>query len=659
MESKEKEETNKIEEPQENKEIKENNEIIETQEKNEIKETKKEDNVENKINKSKEMKTIEAPPSIGGNKIKFEDEEFYYSITELEGKDGINIKLSEVKQEKNIYFQYEASNEKLIQEIDFLYSFKDLEQKINILYQLFRDDKVTITKKEDKYFMELEFVILNIGKKYELELEKFEIYEPTKEELINSFKDLNDKFNELKNEINDIKKNTNKTFGECSDKNMINQNNIDLNLILDELEKKINIKEKIKEALKEKDIQDMIFSELEKRISNNKSKSEIIEENGNIKNDNFNLIENKKEDVDFENKILEKLKLSVDELINEKLKIQEEKEKINKENLEKIEGEINNKINEINKTINNENWINKNNNYITAKILVNKDNVGKNIRILRQNKTYKNLYNFEYDDFIVSLSDEIIPVNYNNVNGNFNYSGSGDYTTQSRVYYLVADYEFCINFEKEGEYTIKILFKKKLTSLYSLFYECKSIKEIDLSHFDCSEVKSCGYMFYGCISLSKINFGKLDFNLSNYFGYMFYNCYELEELDVSNFITKKSTNFDYMFYGCKKLKNIDVSKFNSSNCKTIQYMFYQCENIKLIDMISWDMSNINNINYLFNGCKNLIKIKMSSNFKDIENINMQYVFDGIPKEGDYVHKIGIKCKPLTKMLPDNWEIDKE
>ena len=520
------------------------------------------------------MKTIEAPPSIGENKIKFEDEEFYYTITELEGKDGINIKLSEVKQEKNIYFQYKASNEKLIQEIDFLYLFKDLEQKINILYQLFRDDKITITKKEDKYFMELECVILNIGKKYELELEKFGIHEPAKEELI----------------IN---------------KNMINQNNIDfnLNLIIDELEKKINIKEKIKEALKEKDIQDMIFSALEKRISENKSKSEIIEENDNIKNSNFNLIENKEED--------------------------------------------------------GENLINKNNNYITAKILVNKDNVGKNIRIFRQNKTYKNLYNFEYDDFIVSLDGENIPVNINNVNESFNYSDSRDYASQNNVCYLIADYEFCINFAKEGEYMIKILFKKKLSSLHSLFYECKSIKEIDLSHLDCLEVKSCGYMFYGCTSLSKINFGNLDFNLSNNFGYMFYNCCELEELNVSNFITQKSTNFDYMFYGCKKLKNIDVSKFNSSNCNSIQYMFYQCENLKEINMKNWDMSNINDISYLFNGCKNLTQIKMSSNFKNIESIKMQYAFDSIPEEGDFVYKKGIKCKRLMDTLPANWEFIRE
>ena len=127
------------------------------------------------------------------------------------------------------------------------------------------------------------------------------------------------------------------------------------------------------------------------------------------------------------------------------------------------------------------------------------------------------------------------------------------------------------------------------------------------------------------------------------------------------FYQKNNNNFDYMFYGCKKLNNIDVSNFNSSNCNSIKYMYYQCENIKLIDMINWDMSNISDISYLFNGCKNLDKIKISSNFKNIENLTMSYVFDGIPKKGNFYHKkeYGIICRQLTKTLPENWDIDKE
>ena len=428
MEPNEKEESDKKEELKENKENKEiNNETKNTEEKDEIKENKNEENSENKMNRSKEMKTIEAPPSIGGNKIIFEDSEFYYTIGELESKDGIYIKLSEAKPEKNVYFIYEASNEKLIKEIDLFIIFQNTEQRINLLYKTFKDDKVKIITKEEKYFLELEFVVSGLEKKYEIEIERIEIHEPTKEDLINSFKDLNEKFKELKDEINVIKKNTSKSFEESANLNSINSNiNSDINLILDELEKKINIKEKIKEALKEKDIQDLLFSEFQKYFPNNKN-PEIIQENNNINinKNNLNSIENKKVDNDFENKILEKIKTSVDELINEKLKIKEEDEKNIKERLEKIEGdnfenkilekikasvdelvneklkireeneknikeslektegEIQNKINYINKIIEN----NNDNNYITAKIVVNKDNIGKNIRILRQNKT--------------------------------------------------------------------------------------------------------------------------------------------------------------------------------------------------------------------------------------------------------------------------------
>ena len=52
---------------------------------------------------------------------------------------------------------------------------------------------------------------------------------------------------------------------------------------------------------------------------------------------------------------MEKIKASVDELVNEKLKIREENEKNIKESLEKTEGEIQNKINYINKIIENNN----------------------------------------------------------------------------------------------------------------------------------------------------------------------------------------------------------------------------------------------------------------------------------------------------------------
>ncbi len=41
---------------------------------------------------------------------------------------------------------------------------------------------------------------------------------------------------------------------------------------------------------------------------------------------------------------------------------------------------------------------------------------------------------------------------------------------------------------------------------------------------------------------------------------MFYECKFLKEIDLSNFNTDKVTNIGSMFRGCESLKNVNVSK---------------------------------------------------------------------------------------------------
>ena len=181
---------------------------------------------------------------------------------------------------------------------------------------------------------------------------------------------------------------------------------------------------------------------------------------------------------------MEKVKKDINKLINEKLMNKNEENKF-KENLNKIEDKIKNIIEEINKIKNVQNnnkndivqkvneyilpKINKNiednelvkkmasdinslnkknpNNYIIIKVSIDKDSIGNNIRILKQESTYKYNRNFEPDDLEIYINKESVSIKYNNIN---NYSSSAqDYT-----------YEFYWNFQKEGLYTIKIIFKK-------------------------------------------------------------------------------------------------------------------------------------------------------------------------------------------------------
>ena len=158
---------------------------------------------------------------------------------------------------------------------------------------------------------------------------------------------------------------------------------------------------------------------------------------------------------------------------------------------------------------------------------------------------------------------------------------------------------------------------------------------------------------------------------------MFNGCYNLENLDVSHFNTKNSNNFEQMFCICRKLKNIDASKFNSSKCKSINSMFRYCENLCEIDMINWDMRNlyaqdksgffsryfnfksqIQSIDHLFYGCKKLKLIKMSSNFRDINNLisekDNNKIFIGLPPGSTFYWKKGVNCAQLLSQLPVSW-----
>ena len=68
-----------------------------------------------------------------------------------------------------------------------------------------------------------------------------------------------------------------------------------------------------------------------------------------------------------------------------------------------------------------------------------------------------------------------------------------------------------------------------------VFKDCKSLKSINLSHFDTSRTTTMKGMFY--------------------------NCSSLVFLDLSNFNTTIVANMEYMFKNCKKLKYINMKKF--------------------------------------------------------------------------------------------------
>ena len=111
---------------------------------------------------------------------------------------------------------------------------------------------------------------------------------------------------------------------------------------------------------------------------------------------------------------------------------------------------------------------------------------------------------------------------------------------------------------------ITIIFKQKVQTFRSLFYNSSYIIEIDLSKFDASIVTDMRYMFKGCTRLTSVNFKNLDTSQVTLMSEMFYGCNSLRFIDISNLKTSKVTDMENLFKGCKELVSIDLSNLDNS-----------------------------------------------------------------------------------------------
>ena len=59
-------------------------------------------------------------------------------------------------------------------------------------------------------------------------------------------------------------------------------------------------------------------------------------------------------------------------------------------------------------------------------------------------------------------------------------------------------------------------------------------------------------------------------------GGVFYECYSLKELNINNFNINKVTKMIGMFNGCTSLKELNLNNFNTNNVTDMRCMFGGC-----------------------------------------------------------------------------------
>ena len=676
-------EKNEIQEKEEKNEIKDSKEISEVQLNQENKEQN--NNSENQESKeidsiklvsSKEFKTLtNAAPLIGEKIFIIDDSEFSFSIGELKDNNGISIELKEVKKKLNVYFLYEATTEKLKNELKFLVDLcSNNEEIINSLYQLFKNDKVKILKKEDKYIMELEleFSIIGLAKKYEVTLEKIEIPEPepepVEEDVMSCIKKINEKYIELKNELNKLKKNE----GTFNDNNKINNfNNLEINSLTDEIVKKINIKDKISEALKEQEIQGnnnlnknelennilekvktLVNEIIDEKIKNNEEKekifSEKIEKMENEIKTQFNDI----------NKILEKNneeKKLENDLVNENLKKKDEEGNIIKQNIEKIEGDVKNLFNEFNQTVENlqkektsmNNLINENLKNKEEENTIFKQNIEKkqNEMVNIINKFDKYVKQFENQNYLEQKMNEYVPKiikenKYNNyivlkVNIDKNKIGSDiRLLKQHKIYTRKFNFEIDDIIIKIDDESIPIKMNNTYTNysyetdkIYEFYWNFKKEGTYIVKIIFKNNLATCSDLFLDCTSIISIDLSHFDCSEVTNCYQMFSGCSSIKKIEFGNLDFSLVTDFRYMFNNCYELAELNISNFNTKNAIYFNYMFNGCKKLKKVDISKFNTSSCQQIDYMFNGCESILEVDMIN--WDMANItSINYLFYG-------------------------------
>ena len=169
-----------------------------------------------------------------------------------------------------------------------------------------------------------------------------------------------------------------------------------------------------------------------------------------------------------------------------------------------------------------------------------------------------------------------------------------------------------------------------VTNMSDMFYICSSLTTLDLSSFNTSNVTNMWQMFASCSSLTSLNLGNFNTSKITDMCSMFNSCSSLTNLDLSHFNTSKVTDMSNMFRNCSSLISLDLSGFNTSKVTDIGYMFYECSSLTSLDVSNFNTSKVTNMQGMFYGCSSLTSLDLSS-FNTSQVTNMSSMFSGCKK----------------------------
>ena len=152
-------------------------------------------------------------------------------------------------------------------------------------------------------------------------------------------------------------------------------------------------------------------------------------------------------------------------------------------------------------------------------------------------------------------------------------------------------------------------------------------KIVYLPLMDFSNISDATSFFRNCQKLQTIP--NINVTLSSTQN-MFSGCTSLRIIDVSNFNITNVERMDNMFTNCSSLKELDFSNLNNSNVKRTSSMFSYCSSLKKVNLKNISTPNLIRVQNMFSGCTALEEIDIR-NF-DFSNVGNYYtdMFANVP-----------------------------
>ena len=172
---------------------------------------------------------------------------------------------------------------------------------------------------------------------------------------------------------------------------------------------------------------------------------------------------------------------------------------------------------------------------------------------------------------------------------------------------------------------LEYLNTEKVTDMSYMFYSCKSLTSLDVTHFNTANVKDMSYMFSLCSSLKSLDV--THFNTANVTNmkFMFSACRSLTSLDVTHFNTANVTDMNNMFWSCRSLTSLDVTHFNTANVTDMNSMFYSCYSLTSLDVTNFNTEKVTNMRSMFYDCSALTSLYVT-HFDTANVTDMSFMF---------------------------------